>query len=91
MKKLGGSGHLHTESQPLLGAPVVALILWEQKILEEGCNPPALVSTHHNIHRILYLSHWGKLNPRQGPMTCQTDSPRSAPTSGPGRKVLGFC
>lgn len=71
---------------------MVALILREQKVLEEGCNLPALVSTHHNIHRILlYLSHWGKLNPRQEPMACQTTSPRSAATSGPGGKVLGFC
>lgn len=76
----------HRVSVTLRGSSV-ALILWEQKVLEEGCNTPALVSTHPNIHRILlYLSHWSKLSPMQEPMACQTASPRSALTSGPGGK-----
>lgn len=63
--KLDGSGLFHPESQQPLGAPVVGLIRWEQKVLEEVCNPSGLVHTHLNICRILwYLFHMGKLSLR---------------------------
>lgn len=53
-------------AQQPLKAPVVALILWKMKVMEEGCNPPASVHTHHRILRIpLCLSHTGKRRLRE--------------------------
>lgn len=91
---LGESRHFHTEFQQSPWAPVVALILREQKLLEEGCNPPALVHTHHNTFRMsLYLSHMAQLRSTGAhhPWLARPPPLGLALTSGPWGKVSDFC